>query len=324
MPSTIKHKTIFIYLILHIITSVNALATTSRNTMSMSASTPTTKRILVTGGNKGIGYAICKKLLEDYSDVHVLLGSRDVTRGEESIKSLQSSVSNSKDRLELVVLDTSSDESVQKAVETTAMESKSLYGIINNAGIGFGLGYHDTINTNYFGPRRICDAFAPFLMRPHGRIVNIASASGPNFISGCQDANLAEQLTSPLAFFKKSDDDTGIPVLDELAKSYSDKTDYGNEAYGVSKALLNAYTVLYAASNPDLIVNSCSPGYILTDMTRGMGASNAPEKGTKSPVHLMMSDDMKTLPTGRYYGSDAIRSPMHYYRGPGDPPYEGP
>ena len=28
-------------------------------------------------------------------------------------------------------------------------------------------------------------------------------------------------------------------------------------------------------------INSCSPGYILTDMTRGMGASLPPEKGTK-------------------------------------------
>jgi len=27
-------------------------------------------------------------------------------------------------------------------------------------------------------------------------------------------------------------------------------------------------------------------------------------------------------PTGRYYGSDCVRSPISFYRGPGEPPYE--
>jgi hypothetical protein len=31
----------------------------------------------------------------------------------------------------------------------------------------------------------------------------------------------------------------------------------------------------------------------------------------------------ENVPTGRYYGSDCLRSPIHVYRGPGDPPYEG-
>ena len=44
------------------------------------------KRILVTGGNKGIGLGIVKKLLRDYSDTFLLLGSRDPKRGEEAVK----------------------------------------------------------------------------------------------------------------------------------------------------------------------------------------------------------------------------------------------
>lgn len=287
------------------------LVSTNAFTMSMSSSNAAAKRVLVTGGNKGIGYAICKKLLEDHADVHVLLGSRDPSRGEQAVQSLQSILpESSKDRVELVIIDTSSDDSVKSASETVSGKYDSLYGIINNAGIGFGNGFTDTINTNYFGPRRVCDSFAPFIIRPEGRIVNIASASGPNFVSRCQDKTLVEKFTSPLSFQDGSVTGDGIDKLDELAKSYDGQTDYGDEAYGVSKALVNAYTALFAKANTDLIVNSCSPGYILTDMTRGMGASNAPEKGTVSPVHLLLNDEMKTLPTGRYYGSDAVRSPM--------------
>ena len=46
------------------------------------------KTILVTGANKGIGYGIVRKLLRDYSDTCLLLGSRDVQRGENAVKTL--------------------------------------------------------------------------------------------------------------------------------------------------------------------------------------------------------------------------------------------
>lgn len=282
------------------------------------------KRVLVTGGNKGIGLAICRRLLEEHPDVFVILGSRDVGRGEEAVRSLSPI---SQDRIELAILDTSDDNSVRAAAQSIcgsssddSSSSSSLYGIVNNAGIGFGKGYRDTINTNYFGPRRVCDAFLPFVT---DRVVNIASASGPNFVSGCQNKELQQKLSQPALGFREG----GIDELDALATSYLPQTDYGNEAYGVSKALLNAYTVLLAQERQqqhDVLVNSCSPGYILTDMTKGMGASSPPEKGAVCPVHLLMSDDVKHLPPGRYYGSDKLRSPLGFYRGPGEPPYEGP
>ena len=46
------------------------------------------KKILVTGGNKGIGLAIVKLLLRDFPDTFLLLGSRDVSRGEAAVKQL--------------------------------------------------------------------------------------------------------------------------------------------------------------------------------------------------------------------------------------------
>jgi carbonyl reductase 1 len=262
----------------------------------------TMKRILVTGANKGIGKAICKVLLESYPDVHVFLGSRDLARGEKALKEIENSVPSCIGRLELV-------ESVAKAAESIGGE---LYGIVNNAGIGFGIAAEKNVEVNYFGPRRVNDAFKDILMKPKGRIVNIASASGPNFVSRCKSPELRDKLSFPRKFGT-------IEKLDAIAKS----CDGISDGYGFSKALLNAYTVLHADAEPEFIINSCTPGFIATDMTEGFGATNSPEKGAVTPIKLLMDSCFETLPTGRYYGSDCVRSPLNVYRNPGDPPYEG-
>ncbi|CAK0803963.1 unnamed protein product [Prorocentrum cordatum] len=80
-------------------------------------------------------------------------------------------------------------------------------------------------------------------------------------------------------------------------------------------------TMLLAREHPNLKVNAITPGYILTDMTRNAGATKSPEEGTKAALYCLMGE---LEGNGRYYGSDAVRSPLDRYRGPGDPPYAGP
>lgn len=269
------------------------------------------QRVLVTGGNKGIGKAICQLLLEDHANVHIVLGSRDKARGEQAIADLIANVGkDSADRLELVELDTACDASVQRAAEQVA-RGGSLYGIVNNAGIGVGFGVQEVMNVNYFGVRRVNEAFANLMERPGGRIVNVGSAAGPSFVESLEDGDLKQKLTKPWII------QGGIAELDEIARNINTK-----DGYFSSKALLNAYTMLHAKLEKELIINSCSPGWILTDLTKGTGATNPPSKGAVSSVWALMSKDIAVLPSGRYYGSDCIRSPLHYYRGPGEAPYE--
>lgn len=271
------------------------------------------KKVLVTGGNKGIGKAICQMLLEEYPAVHVVMGSRDINRGNQAAEDILSVIGDAaKGRLTVVALDVTSEESVNKAAEKV----DNLYGIINNAGIMKRDNVKESNNTNYFGPRRVNDAFLPKLDEIGGRIVNIASASGPMFVSKCSDKDLVKKLSEPWTI------DGGIAELDKIAKDESNCK--GGDAYGFSKALVNAYTWLLAKEHPDLVINSVTPGYIKTDMTAGMGATNPPSRGAVPPVWLCMSDDLNGVPTGRFYGSDCKRSPLHTYRGPGDPVYEGP
>jgi NAD(P)-dependent dehydrogenase (short-subunit alcohol dehydrogenase family) len=100
--------------------------------------------------------------------------------------------------------------------------------------------------------------------------------------------------------------------------------------YGLSKACANAYTLYLAAAHPNLRINACTPGFIETDLTRPLaemrGATpqemgmKQPEAGTVSILFLLFGE---LEGNGRYYGSDAVRSPFDAYRSPGEPPYTG-
>jgi hypothetical protein len=46
-----------------------------------------------------------------------------------------------------------------------------------------------------------------------------------------------------------------------------------------------------------------------------------PQAGTVAPCFLLFGADVGS---GRFYGSDAQRSPLDRYRAPGSAPYEGP
>ena len=130
------------------------------------------KKVIVTGANKGIGLAIVKRLLEEFPDVFVYLGSRDRGRGLAAMEQLESDVGPSvKARVKLLELDVTSDESVSKAVETVRNDMNNsndlLYGLVNNAGGGGA--QRQTIELNMYGVRRVTEAFIP-LIGPKGKI----------------------------------------------------------------------------------------------------------------------------------------------------------
>ena len=97
------------------------------------------KYIVVTGGNTGIGYALCKQLvLED--NCFVFMGSRDLIKGTKALDELVKAYPEAKDNILLVQIDTSDPESIAasaKAVQEV-LEDKGvkLYGLVNNAGTG--------------------------------------------------------------------------------------------------------------------------------------------------------------------------------------------
>src|SRR6476620_10120083 len=103
-----------------------------------------TRRILVTGANKGIGLAIVTAILGEHDDTFVLLGSRDAARGRAAVEQLVSEHPGWVDRVAFAPLDVASDASVAAAAREVGdrhgRDPEPLYAVVNNAGIGFPAG----------------------------------------------------------------------------------------------------------------------------------------------------------------------------------------
>ena len=291
------------------------------------------KRVLVTGANKGIGLAIATAILEEHGDTHVLLGARDPELGHQAIQGLVASHPDWADRVSAVEVDVSSDVSVERAArhvrERSGRSPAPLYGLVNNAGISRGE-LKAVLDVNTLGVRRVCEAFLPLLDESTGRIVNITSAAGPNFVSRCSPQRqrffLDRQIKWPdlQALMKE------CLALEPDAGAFAARGLGDGEPYGLSKACTKSYTMLLAREHPSLRINACTPGFIETDMTRALAQSQgktpaemgmkSPAAGARSALFLLFGDPDGN---GRYYGSDAQRSPLDRYRSPGEPPYAG-
>lgn len=282
---------------------------------------------LITGANKGIGRATVQAILGHADDTFVWLGARHRGRGDAARAQLVAAQPGWADRVRVLSIDVGDDDSVRAA----AAEVEALDGFVNNAGIGLGDGALGTVlNVNTWGPKRVCDHFLPKLRDPGGRIVNVSSASGPNFVARCS-AERQVQLTHAGVTWADVEG-----VMREALGIESEGGDFGaaglgdGGAYGLSKACLNAYTIDLARTHPSLVINACTPGFIETDLTRPFAVARgvspeamgmkSPAAGTRSILHLLLGD---VGASGWYFGSDAERSPLDRYRSPGDPPYQG-
>ncbi|MGZ4966644.1 MAG: SDR family oxidoreductase [Chthoniobacterales bacterium] len=234
----------------------------------------TTKKIaLVTGANKGIGLETVRQLAG--KDITVLLGARDMKKGEEAAEKLR------KEKLDVRALeiDVSNSASIQKAAKEVEREFGQLDILINNAGVMLDdekkmaseqslETWRKTFETNLFGLIETTNAFLPLLRKSEaGRIVNLSSILG----------SITYHATP------------GSPVYD--SKSYA--------SYNVSKSAVNAYTVqlAYELKNTKIKVKAAHPGWVKTEMG-GKGAVMEIPDGAKTSVALATLDE--SGPNGAY------------------------
>lgn len=214
---------------------------------------------LVTGGNRGIGFEIARKLAA--LDITVLIGVRNQEQGVKAQDRLK------RDELDVhfILLDVTDALSIQSAVGRIRDDFRRLDILVNNAGIMIDSKtvitelnltiFQNTLETNAFGPLLLSQACLPLMKaNNYGRIVNMSSILGS---------------------------------LTNIASPDSQHAEVQSPAYRLSKAALNGITVLLASElrGTNILVNSACPGWVRTDMG-GDQAPLSPEQGADTPVWL--------------------------------------
>jgi len=260
---------------------------------------------VVTGANKGIGFAIAKQLAQS-PGIQVILTARDTARGQEAVNQLKEQKADVKFH-QLDLTD-------KNSIDQFAAHIKKTYGgldiLVNNAGIAFKGDAFDenvartTAATNYFGTRDVLDKLLP-LVREHGRVVNVSSMAGRLSILSNE---LKGKFTDPKLNVEGINNLVNQFIADVADNTYSQKG-WPKSCYGVSKVAVTALTTVLARdetySKNGILINACCPGWVRTDMA-GPNAPRTPDEGAKTPVMLALLPPGDTR-TGLYWKDEKVR-----------------
>ncbi|XP_065226593.1 retinol dehydrogenase 12-like isoform X2 [Planococcus citri] len=141
---------------------------------------------VVTGGARGIGKEIVRKLMQ--CNMHVVIGCRDVKKGESVIQELRDAGVRTGEA-SVIELDLKSLKSVKKFADTFLQRHKYLNLLVNNAGIMF-VPYEETedgveshLAVNYLGHFLLSHLLLPALTKAdrqfseNARIINVSSCA---------------------------------------------------------------------------------------------------------------------------------------------------
>jgi NAD(P)-dependent dehydrogenase (short-subunit alcohol dehydrogenase family) len=219
---------------------------------------------LVTGSNRGIGLEVCRQLLR--------LGHRVAFTGRDvdGVRTAVQAVDAGERQAIAVALDVRDPATIAAAQRTIEDRLGPVDMVINNAAVLVGEtsgvlsipleDYRDTLETNLLGAIAVCQAFVPGM-------------AGRRFGRVVNVSSGAGQL---------SDMSTYAP------------------AYSISKAALNAFTKVLAATyrSRGVLVNAVDPGWVRTDMG-GRHAPRSVEQGADTIVWLATLDDRG--PSGGFF-----------------------
>ena len=144
---------------------------------------------LVTGGTKGIGFAIAEAMLA--AGGNVMITGRDEGRVKQALTALTKSCAPGAQLIGAAV-DVRNREGLEAAIDRAAATFGTLDTLINNAGVGAFVdienmtdeAWHQVIDTNLTGVFYATRASIPHLKRAGGGwIINIASLAGRNYFA---------------------------------------------------------------------------------------------------------------------------------------------
>jgi len=221
-----------------------------------------TQRIaLVTGANKGIGFAITRALAR--SGMRVLLGARSPSLGQAAAAELSS------EGLDVcfVELDLERPLTLQAVAQWIEMKFQKLDVLVNNAGISDpadGMpGQADLaavkrlMQTNFFGTLEVTQLMLPLIRKSsHANIVNVSSELGSLALNSDPHWRFAP-----------------VKLM----------------GYNASKAAVNMLTIqlAYELRGQNIRVNSADPGFTATDLN-GHSGTQTVEQGAAEAIRLAL------------------------------------
>lgn len=225
---------------------------------------------LVSGGNRGLGYGIVRRLANEFptsspygsssEKLTIYLGSRDVGKGEDAKKSIQSELTQyALDRVSIEVcqLDTASHESI---VKLASHLKPGVDILINNSGValdGFDADVvKNTLAINYYA---VQDMINNVPVKEGGKIINIASSTGVL-------RNVGDDVRDRFRNAKTVQDVDAL--MRDFHEAVADGTwkekGWKGSAYATSKSGVIAYTRAlaqqYQQQGNKVQVFSCCPG----------------------------------------------------------------
>ena len=273
---------------------------------------PATRVAAVTGANKGIGLAIVRQLALQYPrspfsgngsiPLLIYLTARNESRGQQALKDIHadSKLNDAKalqkdgglTSVQYLPLDIESEKSIGDfALKIKKSHPEGIDFLINNAGIamdGFDVNVvKKTLHCNYYGTMQAMRLLLPHI-RDGARLVNVASTVG--HLTSKYSKTIKQRFLN-----SKTHGDVTALMEDftNAVKSNSYQGDWPNTAYAVSKAgvigMTRAIAIENAKSGSKILINSCCPGYVSTDMTKGRGP-RTPDEGAETPVMLAIAD----------------------------------
>ncbi|KAA0192420.1 Carbonyl reductase, partial [Fasciolopsis buskii] len=247
----------------------------------------------VTGSNKGIGKAIVEKLakaLGSTGEWDVYLTARNEEFGKQALSDLEKKGLRVKFH-QLDINDPNSRKSFLQFLKTNYPDGINI--AVNNAGIAykhdsaapFGEQARVTLQTNFFDTLTFTEEFIPLLAKD-ARMASVMALP-----------KLSEEL------YKKFKSPMTLDEVRSLAHDFvrhAEKGDHvengwSDSAYGISKVCLTKTSYILGeqlAKDPrNIVLNSCCPGYVDTDLTSHKGHRTT-EDGADTPFYLA------TLPIG--------------------------
>ncbi|KAK7274526.1 hypothetical protein RIF29_15619 [Crotalaria pallida] len=274
-----------------------------------------TKRYaVVTGANKGIGFAISKQLASN--GITVVVTARDEKRGLEAVANLkQLGLPGS---IVFHQLDVTDPASISSLADFISNQFGKLDILVNNAGIRGSILDHDAleasiaageegvnidwnkiatstyesvtacIGANYYGTKGMCEALIPLLkLSDSPRIVNVTSTWG--ILEILPNGWAKGVLSDVESLTEEKIDGVLSQFLEDFKESLLETKGWptASPGYKVSKAASNAYTRILSKKYPSFCINAVCPGYVKTDLNSHTGYLTVDE-GAESVVRLAL------------------------------------